>query len=410
MSFKKRLISAKIDRALKTFPVVVLAGARQTGKSMLLKNDPQLKSRPYFTCDDPQTMLTLTGAGEEFLRAQQVLNLDEAQRVPKLFLDLKRIVDDDRRRGRFLISGSAQFLLLRDLGDSLAGRAGYVRMLPVSLFELLETPGTPTLHSFFESRYDFSVFTKKQFPEWSGEWLVRGGYPEVAWDSSIDLQLWFKAYEATYLERDIRTLAGHLDPLAYQRFLRIAAARNGSLLNQSEIARDAGLNNVTCGRYIHLLEISGLINRIQPFFDNVGKRYVKSPKLLFTDMTLAAYLSGAPHALNDDKHPRFGHCVESFVLQNLLVLADAYLPASMNLFHLRTASGFEIDAIVELGGDLVGIEVKSARSIGMDDALNLRKFMEINPACKAGIVAYRGDRVLPLYKNIWAVPIAALLT
>lgn len=102
--------------------------------------------------------------------------------------------------------------------------------------------------------------------------------------------------------------------------------------------------------------------------------------------------------------------MESFVLQNLLVLADAYLPAAMNLYHLRTASGFEIDAMLELGGKLVGIEVKSARSIGADDASNLRKFMETNPACKAGIVAYRGERALPLHKNIWAIPNGALLT
>jgi len=410
MDFRNRLISQKIRTALATFPVVVLAGARQTGKSMLLKNDSILKSRPYFTCDDPQTMLSLSNAGEEFLKTLPTITLDEAQRAPGLFLDLKRIVDEERIKGRFLISGSAQFLLLRNLGDSLAGRAGYIRIFPVSLFELLEKTGKPALHTFFDTGFDFEAFTDNNTSTWDNEWLLRGGYPEIAWDRSIDPHLWFESYEATYLERDIRMLAGHLDPLAYQRFLRIAASRNGTLLNQANIARDAGLNGVTCGRYVHLLETSGLVNRIAPYHDNIGKRFVKSPRLLFTDTSLAAHLAGIPQALHDDKHPNFGRCVESLVLQNLLVLSDVYPGAALRLYHLRTEPGFEIDAVLEQQGNLVGIEVKSSRTVAPGDSSTLQKFMADNPSCKAGIVAYRGDRILPLGSNIRAVPIAALLT
>ena len=410
MIYRPRLIARKVHSALATFPVVVLAGARQTGKSMLLKNDPVLKMRPYFSCDDPQTMLAITASGEEFLRSRQLISLDEAQRVPQLFLDLKRIVDVDRQRGRFLLSGSAQFLLLKNLGDTLAGRAGYIRMLPLSLFELLEINSTPLLHRFFTSGCDFSVFSERPVLQWDNRWLSRGSYPEPAWDCSMDVRLWFEAYEATYLERDIRDLSDRLDPLAYQRFLRIAASRNGSLLNQATIARDAGLNSVTCGRYMHLLEASGLLYRIYPYFDNIGQRYVKSPKILFTDTALAAHLAGVPQALEDDKHPKYGHCIESFVLQNLLVLVDTYQKSTMKLFHLRTASGFEIDAVLEADGMLVGIEVKSSRTIDTDCTVHLKRFMGINGACKAGIVAYRGDQVLPLGKGIWAVPLQTLLT
>ena len=410
MIYRPRLIARKVHSALATFPVVVLAGARQTGKSMLLKNDPVLKMRPYFSCDDPQTMLAITASGEEFLRSRQLISLDEAQRVPQLFLDLKRIVDVDRQRGRFLLSGSAQFLLLKNLGDTLAGRAGYIRMLPLSLFELLEINSTPLLHRFFTSGCDFSVFSERPVLQWDNRWLSRGSYPEPAWDCSMDVRLWFEAYEATYLERDIRDLSDRLDPLAYQRFLRIAASSNGSLLNQATIARDAGLNSVTCGRYMDLLEASGLLYRIYPYFDNIGQRYVKSPKILFTDTALAAHLAGVPQALEDDKHPKYGHCIESFVLQNLLVLVDTYQKSTMKLFHLRTASGFEIDAVLEADGMLVGIEVKSSRTIDTDCTVHLKRFMGINGACKAGIVAYRGDQVLPLGKGIWAVPLQTLLT
>jgi uncharacterized protein len=410
MSYHPRLIAEKLTIALQTFPVVVLAGARQTGKSTLIRNEKNLRERPYFSCDDPQIFLSLQTSVDEFLNSKPVVSLDEAQRVPQLFPALKRIVDGNRKTGRFLISGSAQFLLLNTLGDSLAGRAGYVRISPITVYELLEGKGGPSIYKLFEQDFDISCFSKSTTSSWSDSWMARGGYPEVAWNPSINTRLWFEAYEATYLERDIRDLAAHLDPLAYQRFLRIAASRNGSLLNQSSIAQDAGLTNITCGRYIHLLEVSGLVQRIVPFHDNIGKRYVKSPKLLFNDVALAAHLAGIPQALENEKHPQFGPCVEGFVMQNLLALAEAYLPGPMKLYHLRTASGFEIDAILELGGELAAVEIKSSRTLDKGSAANLVKFMETNKACKIGLVAYRGDRLLPLGKNIWAVPIAALLT
>ena len=410
MNYRPRLIADKISHALDSFPVVVLAGARQTGKSMLLRNDSRLKKRPYFTCDDPQTMLSITAAGEEFLQSQPLLNLDEAQRAPQLFLTLKRIVDNERQRGRFLITGSAQFLLLRNLGDSLAGRAGYIRLFPACLYELRQITEEPALFRFCESNGDISHFQKKNMLQWDNQWLVRGGYPEPAWVDSIDIRLWCEAYEATYIERDIRELAGNLDPLAFQRFLRIAASWNGSLLNQANIARDAGLNNVTCGRYIHLLEVSGLLTRIYPYFDNAGKRYVKSPKILFTDTTLAAYLAGMQQALDDEKHPYYGRFFESFVMQNLLALTDAYIHGVMKLYHLRTTSGFEIDAIIELNGNLTAIEIKSSHTVNKTSADKVIKFIESQPNCTAGIVAYRGDRILPLGKNVWAVPVGVLLT
>jgi predicted AAA+ superfamily ATPase len=410
MNYHSRLIAEKLTTALQTFPVVVLAGARQTGKSTLIRNENHLRKRPYFSCDVPQIFVSIQAWVEECLNSKPVISLDEAQRVPQLFPALKRMVDENRTRGRYLISGSAQFLLLDNLSDSLAGRAGYVRISPVTVYELLESKGGPALYKLFDRQFDISCFSRSATAPWSDSWMARGGYPEVAWNPSINARLWFEAYEATYLERDIRDLAAHLDPLAYQRFLRIAASRNGSLLNQSSIAQDAGLTNMTCGRYIHLLEISGLINRIVPFHNNIGKRYVKSPKLLFNDVALAAHLAGIPQALENEKHPQFGPCVESFVMQNLLALADAYLPGQMKLYHLRTASGFEIDAILEVGGELAAVEIKSSRTIDKGSAANLVKFMETSKACKVGIVAYRGDQLLPLGKNIWAVPIAALLS
>jgi len=197
MKYHPRLISEKIDLALKTFPVVVLAGARQTGKSTFIKNEEKLKERPYYSCDDPQVLLSIKASIEEFLNLNPIISLDEAQRVPQLFPTLKRLVDEHRQRGRFFISGSAQFLLLHNLGESLAGRAGYVHLSPVTLHELIERKGSPALYKFIK-QYDVSCFSESKSSPWDGSWLTRGGYPELAWNPSIDAGLWFEAYQATY--------------------------------------------------------------------------------------------------------------------------------------------------------------------------------------------------------------------
>ena len=410
LKYHHRLIAEKVDLALRTFPIVVIGGARQTGKSTLLKKDALFKARPYFSCDDPEILLSIKSAADSFLTSRPQLTLDEAQRVPEIFLTLKQIIDKKRVRGQFVISGSAQFLLLRNLGDSLAGRAGYIRLMPITVHELRSNKIQPVLYRLFEKAGIMSDLAQSKAVDWDPVWLMRGGYPEPAWDRSIDMRLWFSAYEATYLERDLRDLAANIDPLIYQRFLRIAASRNGSLMNQANIAQAAGLTNVTCGRYIHLLETSGLISRIYPWHTNTGKRWVKSPRLLFADVALAAHLAGNYSALENDKLASYGQHVESFVLQNLVALAEAYIAGTMKIFHCRSASGFEIDAIVECEGKQIAIEIKSAKAINSSDGKNIREFMNFNPACRLGIVAYRGSQVLPLRKNIWAVPIGLLLS
>jgi len=408
MKYYPRLVTDKLQRALKSFPVVIIGGARQTGKSTIVRKDPLFQKRPYFTCDDPQTLLSMKSSGTEFLNSSPQMTIDEAQRIPEIFLTLKYIVDENRIHGRFLISGSAQFLLLRKLGDSLAGRAAYIRLMPVTIHELLGRCEQPSLYTLFEKN-GISKIADSGVPDWNPDWLIRGGFPEPAWDKSIDVRLWFSAYEATYLDRDLRDLSSNIDPLTYQRFLRVAASRNGMLMNQADIAQAAGLNNVTCGRYIHLLETSGLISRIYPWHANSSKRWVKSPRLLFADVALAAHLAGTYQALPDHKHTFFGQHMHSLVLQNIAALVEAHGSGAMKLFHCRSSDGMEVDAVVEYDGRQIVIEIKSADRVDSGDGKNLRKFLELNPGCILGIVAYRGKRILTIGKNIIAIPLSLVL-
>jgi predicted AAA+ superfamily ATPase len=410
MSYHTRLISEKLTIALQTYPIVLLTGARQIGKTTLIKNEKKLKERSCFSCDNPQILLSLHSSIEEILTSQPFISLDEAQRAPYLFPTLKRIVDEECQNGRFLISGSRQFHLIPNSGNWFSTRAVYVRILPVTLFELVGDQKNPALYTFFKRNFDVSCFSAGFSSSWNDSWLCRGGYPELAWNPSIDSYKWFEAYEAMFLEYELHSIAAHINPCIYRRFLQVVALRNGSILNQASIAQEANLTNITSGRYLKVLEIAGLIHRIPPFSDDSGKRFVKSPRFLMSDVAMAAHFAGIPHVLEDEKNPHFGLYLKNFVLQNLFALVKAYIPGPMNLFHLRTAAGFEIDAILELNGNLVAVEIQSSRDINNCCATDLVKFMESNKSCKAGIIAYRGERLQSLGKNIWAIPIAALLT
>lgn len=397
---------------LKAFPVVALGGPRQSGKSTLLKYDTQFSGREYRTCDNSSIALALKASADEFLNQFAHLSLDEAQRFPEVFLALKRIVDEDRAPGRFLITGSAQFLMLNNLADSLAGRAYYCTLLPLTLHERFQVASEPFLYSAFEGDIAKRIgsLAQKQVPPWDDAWLQRGAFPEPAWNESLDMRFWCEAYETTYLERDLHELAPRVDLFALQRLLRISATRNGQILNQASLGSESGLNSITTGRYLHILETSGVIYRIPPYWKNSTKRWVKSPKLLFVDVALAAHIAGLANALSDHKHPAFGHAFESFILQNLFAFCANSAESNMELFHVRAAAGLEVDAAIRNGSKILAIEVKSKAILDKNDFASIKKFMEEETECFAGLVLYRGKDVLPLGANLWALPAGWALT
>lgn len=408
LRYFNRLISDKLSSALDTFPAVILGGARQTGKSTILTHDQKFSDRKYYSCDSASVSLSLRSSSAEFLREHPRLTLDEAQHFPSIFLDIKQIVDRKRENGRFLLSGSAQFLLLKNIGDSLAGRAFYLRLFPTTIYEQINPEERPFLFRLLNQKRNRPPKPSVKAHPWKARWLLYGGFPSLIWDNA-DPALWFDAYEETYLERDLRDLSSGIDPFNFQRFLKITATRNGTLLNQADIAARSSLNAMTAGRYLYLLETTGIIFRIPPLFNNPTKRLTKRPKLIFTDVTFASHIAGMSHILDDPVNPAYDHALESFVLQNILALIECFPAGKVELFHYRTSSGFEIDAVLRYSNKLIAIEVKSSEKQLEKAQKNLKKFINENPECSIGIIAYRGKDIIPMGKKIWAVPIGFLL-
>ena len=245
--YKQREISSVIIHALENMPVVVLAGMRQTGKSTLLLNQPELKNRKYLNFDDFAILEAARNNPEGLLAGKDRYSIDEAQKFPGILTVIKREVDRDRKPGRFLLTGSANFLLLRDIAESLAGRAVYLTLQPFTRREIKSATGrVPALVHFLEHG-EFPAEAAPAIP-WMD--ILKGGMPSVCLGQVSDRRLWFQGYEQTYLERDVRALSQVADLVTFRRLLQLAALRNGQVLKQSELSRDARLNVMVALKFI----------------------------------------------------------------------------------------------------------------------------------------------------------------
>ncbi|MDZ7621138.1 MAG: ATP-binding protein [Candidatus Competibacteraceae bacterium] len=288
-NLKVRWLTQQLQAALQALPVVVLTGARQTGKTTLARSLPE--PRGYLSLDD-LGVLGQAQADPDSLLVERPLTLDEVQRAPELLLALKRQVDRQRQPSDFLLTGSANLLLMSQVAESLAGRAIYLELPPFCPAEWLERPeGLAPLDRLFEPD-----FKPTDWPEETGDWpnwLVRGGFaPAVTAVSEESRNFWFAGYVQTYLERDLRQLSAVSSLPDFQRLMALAAHRVGRLLNQSELARDAALPQPTVHRHLNLLETGCLIARLSPYATNPTTSLVKSRKLYWSDCGLAAWLAG----------------------------------------------------------------------------------------------------------------------
>ena len=402
-SYLPRHAAGLLERALGAFPVVVLMGARQTGKSTLARTEPFLADRLYLTLDDPETHERARQAPRDMVRSAPRLTLDEVQREPELLLAVKRAVDEDRprRNGRFLLTGSANLLLMQRVSETLAGRATYVNLWPLCRRERLGR-GKPGIWSdllatpvadwpgLFESRDEAPA-------DW--QTVVRtSGYPTPAVDLGGDdaRSLWFDGYIRTYLERDLQSLAAVGNLVDFRRLMRVASHRLGGLINQADIGRDLQMPRTTVQRYFNLLETSFQLVRLPPYSVNRGKRLVKSPKLYWSDPALALWLSGA-NAVS-------GEHLENLVLADLRVWRDGQEPAPDVLFW-RTTTDREVDLVVEAGDRLTAIEVKAAATPGLADTRGLRLFRQEYPEQFAGGLLLHGGRDMQwMAEGVLAVP------
>ena len=403
LPYLPRVASGLLERALAASPVVVLMGARQTGKSTLAQSEPFLANRLYLTLDDLEVRERARMAADDLVRSAPKLTLDEVQREPDLLLAVKRAVDEDRprRNGRFILTGSANLLLMHRVSESLAGRATYVNLWPLTRrerlglgipgiwTELLSDPVSEWIN-LIESRPSSSA-------DWRDEVRV-GGYPVPAVELGSDdaRSLWFDGYLRTYLERDLQTMASIGNLVDFRRLMRAACLRLGAMINQADLGRATRIPRATVQRYLNLLETSFQLIRLEPYAVNRTKRLIRTPKLYWSDPALALRLGGSGAAT--------GVHLETLVLMDLLVWRDGQVPAP-EVLYWRTTTDLEVDFVIEAGDRLLPIEVKAAANPGYADTRGLRAFRDEYPEqFTGGLLLHGGDRTQWMSDRILAVP------
>lgn len=385
-------------------PVVVLSGMRQTGKSTLLQRLPQLANRKYISFDDYNSLEAARRDPETLIAGAKTITIDEAQKFPEILSVIKQEVDRDRRPGKFILSGSANFLLLKNIAESLAGRAIYLTLYPFIRRETLgSTRETPALMQFL----DKNTFPARESKPLGWDEILKGGMPSVCLGQVKKPAVWFRGYEQTYLERDIRSLSQVADIISFRHLLQLISLRSAQVLNISELARDAKLNVMTTTRYLSLMETSFILTRLYPYLGNRSSRLIKSPKIYLSDAGLASYLAGVKRI---DTHETLrGALLESYILQNLQGVLSAHSPDT-KIGYWNIQGRFEVDFILEIGRETVAIEVKHGSRWQENDVSGLKAYMDTSKNCRAGILAYNGREVLKLKNNLWAVPIPLLLS
>lgn len=406
-----RHILPLLEEALSDTPVVLVNGARQTGKSTLVQALAQQQGRRYLTLDDQTTLAAATHDPAGFIAGLDgPVALDEVQRAPALFLAIKAEVDRNRQPGRFLLTGSANILMLPEIADSLAGRMEVLTLWPLSGAELSGQPECNLADVLFNG--DLSGL-KPTHLERSAliEKLLAGGFPEaVERIVTRRRSSWFDNYMQSILYRDVRELA-HIEQLTeIPNLLTLLANRSASLLNLAELSRSTDLSQTTLKRYFTLLETLFLVYRLPAWARNPGKRLVKAPKVFLPDSGLLAHLLGQDEASLMENLGLPGSLVETYVLSELLKHLT-FSEQRLSLWHYRTQGNVEVDFILEnRQGKISGIEVKASHSVEAKDFKGLKHLQETEAErFVQGMVLYTGREVLAFGEGLWAVPVSVFL-
>ena len=408
LSMIERTIEHAIHSAMADTPVVLLNGARQTGKTTLARTMAEKTGAEYFTLDDAATLALAASDPVGFIRnLQGPVVLDEIQKAPDLFPAIKVSVDKNRQPGRFLLTGSANVLTLPRLSESLAGRMEVIPLFPFSTGEL-----AGTRERFVTRLFDGTLAKTKltvTTPDLVAR-LTRGGYPEaVQRAAEARRSAWFASYISTILQRDVRDLA-RVDALhQLPNLLKLLATRTAGLANLADIGRDAGLPHTTLTRYLALLETVFLVHRLPAWSTNMGKRLVKAPKLHLVDTGLACHLIGANAQRIRDDRALLGRMLETFVVGELRKQLSWAAPHA-SVYHFRTSGGSEVDVVLEQAdGSVAGVEIKGSATVTASDFVALQALRDqLGKPFRSGIVLYLGDRVIPFGEKLWLVPIQAL--
>ena len=394
-----RLAAEHLATHLRTMPAVVLTGARQTGKSTLAQ--ATAPRRRFATLDDFDVLDAARREPESLLGGATPITLDEVQRAPDLLRAVKMAVDGDRQAGRFLLTGSANLLLMKQVSESLAGRASYLNLWPMTRREQLGMGQCGIWEALLANPdKDWPAIAAEQEAA-AEDWRAlakRGGLPTPAlhMPDAAERAIWFEGYLRTYLERDLLDLSAVAALPDFRRLMRTACLRLGQPVNQTSLGLDVALPQATVHRYLNLLETSYMMVRLPTYSVNRTKRLLKAPKLYWGDTGIALHLAGG-------SEPGGAH-LENLVLGDLLAWRDARLNRA-EVLYWRTAAGEEVDFVIEAGDSLLPIEIKATANPRLRDTTTLRSFRREYPdQARAGLLLHAGDTVEWLAADVLAVP------
>jgi predicted AAA+ superfamily ATPase len=403
--YKRRYLESQIINLSKTFPILLLTGARQVGKTTLLKHisqqTPFLKHH-YVSLDEFEIRsLAKNDPGLFLQRFPAPLIIDEIQYAPQLFPYLKAEVERKKKMGSYWLTGSQQFHLMKNVSESLAGRVGIVKLLGISQAEEKEapfekcpwSPDRIKVSKDYESISILQIFKK----------IVRGSFPRLLHRNAPGLDAFYGSYVQTYIDRDLRDLVKVSSLSSFDKFIRVCAARTASVLNLSDLARDSDISVNTAKEWLSLLESGGQIFLLRPYYKNITKRLIKAPKLYFLDTGLVCYLTGWRDSQTASGGAFAGQLFETFLIGEIV---KSYLHRGIEprIFYFRTKEKIEVDLLIEKNGKLLPVEIKLSSSVRSGDIKGITFLKKTNFTIGNGAVLAPTHQACPLSKDLFIIP------
>lgn len=406
MKYHNRHLENKLTRYADQFKVVVLVGARQVGKSTLVeKTFPELKKIVF---DPVQDLHDARKNPDRFLDSfPSPLILDEVQYAPELLPAIKRRVDLSQNKGQYFLTGSHNFAVLRDVSESMAGRAGILRIDGFTPAELINHSSEKSwLSAYLDNSKPFDPETDVSLCDTTQslpEYLWQGQLPEVSLLAPENVPDFYSSYVQTYVERDVRRMADINDLRLFGLFLRLCAALSGQEINHSQLGRELGIHHTTAQKWLHLLSGSYQWMELPGYTQNSIKKLTRKPKGHFQDSGLACYLNAISTPAALEQNPLYGHLFESWGV-NWISRQAARLPLAPHMYHWRTQNGAEVDVVLEYNGRLYPIEFKASEKLNKHDARGILAFQKTYPDATNGIIVYGGSNAFCLRENTTAIP------